>query len=194
MALSDEPDGAPDLEAALCGDDECYWVVKDSDVKVDTAGRFITITVDPFVSWVEDTDTVCRRGMYAAALAIVLERAGYYTRVRIRYPDSTEPEGWSRRNGGDKYLLTLDLKDFGEPLDIARTMFWLAHPAALRHHIFGAYRGWRTDVYYSRTEPDRELEPGEVKAPAVVGYQTTQTVEEWFKASLEANGLTIEGF
>lgn len=195
LALSDEPDGAPDLEAALCGDDECYWVVKDSDVKVDAAGRFVTITVDPFVSWVVDVDTMCRRGMYAAALAIVLERAGYCTRVRIRYPDATEPERWSSPRMR-RYLLTVDLKDFGEPLDIARVMFWLAHPAALRHHIFGAYRGWRDDAFYSReeSERDRPLEPGEVKAPAVVGYQTSQSVEDWFKAALEQNGLTVEGF
>jgi hypothetical protein len=180
LAYSDEPDGDVDVERWLAGDDECYLIQTAGAFTVPVVGTFVDLILDPFASCVVDADVVLRRGVYFAALAYMLERAGYRVKIRLMMPTTGEGKHW---------LVEADLKDFAQPLDLPRALYWLAHPAALRQHMISAYRGQREDAIY-KWGGGFEWPVDAVVAPRI----TADTdLDSWLAGLLSKFNLVLEG-
>ena len=179
LCHTDEPDGEIDVAMAIDGEDECWIAPTQGRQRLPAQGRFVNLILDPFASSSVDADVILKRGTYFVALATMLERGGYRTRIGLRMPNEGSGKTW---------LLDISIKGYAEDLDLPRVFFWLAHPGALRHLIIGAYCNYRTDGVGPRQN-------GTIPEDAIVapGITSNSDLDGWLEKTLADNGLTVEG-
>lgn len=187
---------APDVGAFLNGEPENMF----ARAEVETAGpgKILRIAANGSCSWDVSRDSIMRRGAAIVALIDALESAGYSCEVILGF------SAWdSFRNPGECSFDSMPLKSAGEPLDIDRAAFALAHPSMLRRLVFscketdGPFMRVAASHYgYSKTHDNRKsgLEDG---ADIYIGSMFTgdrpdSEMLAWFRAQLARAGITFE--
>lgn len=165
IRYEDEPGEDVDVGAYLSGEDATFLVTADTDVARMGGRSAVRLRHSLFLSSGVTAEQAVIRGIAALAIVHLLETAG--VRVAVELDMS-----WSKSNRNGR--LTCALKHYGEPADLPRLAFWLAHPAALRRVVFAATSAQFTN-HYHRPEPDDDdvIRVG----GAMVGYGDVDAAE-----------------
>lgn len=115
--------GSPNIGGYLRNDPECMYRFRRSKQSGD---KILTLHSNIFYSSMVNAVQIARRGAAVAALAILLEEAGY--QVCLNAVGSLLPS----RGGSGAYNFLLTLKAPGEIIDLKRVAFVMAHPAFFR--------------------------------------------------------------
>jgi hypothetical protein len=118
-----------DIGRAMDGEAEC-WL--DPYERVDLGDGIVTIGVSVSASAGMNAEVLFQRGSAACALAVLIEESGRQVEITL---ESTV-FGYSERGGS--YTIVVPLKTAGQPLDVDRVTFAVAHPATFRRLVFGA--------------------------------------------------------
>jgi hypothetical protein len=136
----DQP-GILDMGAYLAGDPEC-WQVPTPTI-VEASGGLVHILVNASYDCGRNEEQVWAHGAAVATLCETLEQSGRSVRLTLGYLVRSYRD--NVRYESNTYVR---LKDFGEPLNMGRLVFALAHPAMLRRIIFRVFER------YTREERD----------------------------------------
>lgn len=156
----------PDVALFLSGEPEC--MVEYQLQASPKAGRVITVVAGICVSAGIDTETVIKRGQAIGGLVLALSRIGLT--VELWTDVSTD-------SGGKRGTVKTMVKGANDTLDMARIMYAVAHPSAMRvlglaaMHSFpkGHQEALHIGITYgSVSQPDpREYPDGAVILPAL---------------------------
>lgn len=118
-----------DVGRMLTGEPE-HWVRWETlnDAAVAPANRCVHIIMNGTVHCGVDRRTIIARGAAVAALAALLEYAGYNVRL-----DVVHASGWRTM-----HAYVIRIKDYGQPVDAGTLAFAVAHPSSLRRLAFSA--------------------------------------------------------
>lgn len=173
---------------------ECMGSFTEVEI-VDGKGKIVKILMNLSVSYGVDTKTIMRRGAAAAALIDALETAGR----------SCELEIAAGSEGGNKEMMTIvPVKHAGEPLELDRLAFLLAHPSSFRRLFFSAWEHEPKDIRHAiGIKPGHGygscLNHADEKATVVVPtldlrtHPTDESLLEWVKSELKKQGCYVDG-
>lgn len=141
----DEPGEDVDVSAYLAGEDAVFLATADTDRAVRGGRSAVRLRHSLFAGYDVSAAELVTKGIAAAAIVHLLEAAG--VRVAVELDMS-----WSYGAAGS---LVCVLKHYGEPADIPRLVYWLAHPSALRRVVF-AVTSEHFETHYHRPVLDDE--------------------------------------
>ena len=185
ITYTDEPDGDIDVGMWLSGEDE-HWVTscESSTASQNGSDRAVTIAIDAFMSVLHNASDYMRRGVILGALVSVLERSGYATEILMRHASNPSCPDRSPLSTDD-----ITVKEFEQPLDLARAIFWIVHPSAYRRFALVANADWRSDPDYNSpiglSDDDHTI-----IAPPIT-WQVEQ-IEQWLADTFKRFGIAAE--
>jgi len=115
----------------LSGSPVCMSQIK--PIKVATVGRVVTILVNGGFSAGVDTADVKRRGVAICALVEALNLMQHSTEIWVEIPMGATS---GKHEAGSRHVTLFKLKSAEDELDMARLMYVIAHPSALRRTWF----------------------------------------------------------
>lgn len=124
-----------DVAAYLSGVPEC--MIDCEPLQLSSQGRVVTFLIPATYSYTVPHDHVMNRGVALAALCSAIITAAHSVEVWSGYACSMPPRRPRDRTG--RYCAVARVISAGEPLDVARLMFAMAHPAMLRRLWFGVW-------------------------------------------------------
>lgn len=175
----------------LNGEPECFV----NYVPPEKPRKPLRIVVNAAASAAVDAQALINRGAAIAAAIDVLERRGYMVELDIIQ---------SIKNGKTEYTTIARAKDMGQPIDLDRMAFCLAHPAYLRRIIFGVEEQEEKDIQikigvgdgYGTPNEDHEIEHDIYFAKTFMGegrkFATPELAANWVKQVLIQHDLIAE--
>ena len=127
----------PDVDAYLRGDPECMFHVKEEY----TEKKIITMQISVAVHSGISPKIIYWRGAVAVAIANALETKGFSVNLLVDYSTG--------RSSPQMVSVVVPAKSAGQPLDLDRMAFLLAHPGSLRRLAFS--------IYEHQTDAERHL-------------------------------------
>lgn len=124
-----------DVAAYLSGVPEC--MIDCEPRQLSSQGRVVTFLIPATYSHTVPHDHVINRGVALTALCSTIITAAHSVEVWSGYACSLPPRRPGDRVG--RYCAVARVISAGEPLDVARLMFAMAHPAMLRRLWFGVW-------------------------------------------------------
>lgn len=151
---------AVDMGAYLNGEPEC--MIEYPVTPMPSTGRVVTICTSISASSAVSAESLIKRGMMIAALAMLLERLGYNTEI---WADL------SARGGGAVLHERVLVKSANDTIDGARILYAIANPSMLRVLGFAVMHGLDYDIarklgvgssYGSPSTPEADLPEGTI--------------------------------
>jgi len=197
-----------DVGLYLSGEPECCRRLDLVDSIIGSARPFIRIVISGTVSAGVSTEVITTRGAAIAALADLMELAGYAVQVDVIFPNSSQRYG----KGGRYLCSTVHVKQSSERLDLDSLTFWTAHPSALRRIAFARWEaldeenrrtfGFGTSGYdrcgYGNVcdPPAADLEGVDVYlGSALLGadhWNSPEKARAWIESSLGTLGVKLQ--
>jgi hypothetical protein len=156
------------------------------------SGKIVKIRLNSSVSGGVGTGTIMRRGAVACALIDALESAGRSCEVEIA---SSTHDGW-------KVATTVPIKSAGEPLELDRMAYNLAHPSSFRRLMFSAWEHLPDEIrhangYFGGTYGMPTSYTGgqcdiDVPHMSLREYPDDASLLAWIKEQLIAQGCEID--
>ena len=190
---ADTEGAALDIGLYCAGEPE-HWITPTPRATDMPSGAVCVLTINGAASHTVTADVLEARGSALAALAMLLEKAGRPTEIRLIY---------SLGDRSDAHCsLSIILKQPGQPLDIDRVTFACAHPAAFRRIGFGVQEtlgdavrkqfGFESGGGYGAMAAAPASMLGDIHIPAAVGsdmqWQSADAAEKWLTKHLAAQG------
>lgn len=160
------------------------------------AGKIVKILMNMSVSAGIQRETIMKRGAAVVALVDALESAGRSVEI--------EMAAKSRSTGGENfYTVTVPIKAAGEPVELDRMAFLLAHPSSFRRLMFACWENEteevRSEFHYhhngSYSMPERHKdESADIDVPemSLERHDGDATALAWIRAELKRQGCTME--
>lgn len=179
LCYEDEPGEDVDVSMYLAGEDSCFVAMRATDTTVRGGRSAVTVRHNMFASAHVNMREQVVRGLIATAIVHLLETAG----VRV----SVELDVRWTHGGRDGSLLTT-LKHYGEPADIPRLTYWLAHPSAFRRVVFAI-----VSPHFRNMSSEPQYDPDDVirVSDALVGGGNVDAVAV-ARQTLAAAGFVLE--
>ncbi|MPZ86356.1 MAG: hypothetical protein GEV28_40695, partial [Actinophytocola sp.] len=124
-----------DVGAYLAGVPEC--MVDATPRRTSTRGRVVTFVVPATYTNTTPHELVRNRGFALAALSAAIIEAGHSVEIW---------SGWACMLGADRYTAMARVISAGEPLDVGRLIFAVAHPLMCRRLWFAVWDAQRESV------------------------------------------------
>jgi hypothetical protein len=181
-AVHDVVGSTVDVGLYLSGEPECMVDMRLAPTV--KAGRVITLCASVSRSGAISVDVITRRGRIVVALAIALSQLGYALEI---WGDQT-----TNTDGGLVVQLRYLLQPAGEPLDVERVMFGLAHPAmsralgfAIRDSCPKGFNGWSQ----LPQDPIEDLPEGTLYLPCLLSEVDIPDADKQLEAWLRQLGI-----
>lgn len=190
-----------DVPLFLEGEPECWRRPEEVYSETGTARRHVRILFNGTVSGGVPVEVINARGAALAALVDLLELAGHAVTLDLVHSSGR----------GEVFSQIVALKPANERADLAKLMFWLAHPSALRRMAFayweglsqadrqkhsfvkhGGYGQCQTPYLDEAERPDVYIGEGNIGTPEGRGLWTDlAATKKWLSATLAELGVRI---
>lgn len=173
---------------------ECMGSFVESEQVTAGSGKIVRILMNLSASACVDAETIMRRGAACCALVDALESAGRSCEIVL-----------SAASGGGWNVETyIPVKAAGEPLEMDRMAFLLAHPSSFRRLMFSAWEHEAEDVrranqfhldeiygYPAKTKD----ESANIVIPEADAreHSSDAAILQWIASELRAQGCELEG-
>lgn len=125
---------SPDVAAFLCGDPENMFARE--YIETETVGKIIRLVVNGTASAGIDSKEIIKRGALIVALVDSLEMSGFSVEVILTFHG---------KDAGVSTEQIITVKSAGDPVEIDRLAFCIAHPSCFRRLGFSC---WEHDPLY----------------------------------------------
>lgn len=133
-----------DIGRFVTGEPEVFGEYVETEVqRTATPPKIIRIVVNVCVSAGVDTGVIIKRGAAMTALVTALERHGRRCEIDVVAPNQM---GYNSQ----RFDLVIRAKEAGEPMQLDKMVFLMAHPAILRRLIFSSWEHGNRDATPSR--------------------------------------------
>lgn len=143
----------PDVPRAIAGD-PCAMIEIE---RTESPSKIIPILIDITTPAMTDTESIKRRGGAVVSWLDHLENKGWSVELTVRF------SGCNDFRGKEVFCQHVVVKQAGEPMDIDRLLFMMAHPAGLRRLMFHL----------------QDLQPGTVALSSCRGVFNDRTLDEF---------------
>ena len=182
-----------DIGLVMQGVPEC-WYMLTSRIVEGTGTRQLRLVFNNCVSAGISTEVMTRKGAAAVALVQCLELAGFRVEIALK-------NGLASSYGqGSSYIFQTVLKDAGQPIDIDRIVYALAHPSAFRRIGFSIFEGDQEfmDAHSSGYGYPAEV-PKSMRGDIYIGssllggsqWDSAEATEEWILNELQRQGVKL---
>jgi hypothetical protein len=167
------------------------WQRYDFEVTEGTGTRHVKIVFNAAVSCGVDADTIIAKGSAIAALVQLLEMTGCQVEVWMG-------QGWKGSSTGNVKEILVQIKEPGQPLDLPRLVFALAHPSTTRRLAFALLEADK--VYIDVDEMghgfphDVRMQGDIVLGRAMYGetqWKNPDETRKWIIETLKQQGVTV---
>lgn len=121
-----------DMGRFLSGEPEC--MIESQPIKIARKGRAVRIVVNASARADTPAATIKARGAAVLALVDILSRLQHP--LEVWSAEATNPGGRGGTKVPERLVHLVKVQDAAQPVDLARIMFALAHPAMLRQCFF----------------------------------------------------------
>jgi hypothetical protein len=186
VTVNDVAGFAPDVPAFLTGSPDCMLARETEETE--GAGKILKIVVQGVASFAISKMEIMRKGALIVALVDALESAGRSVELVV---DFTSGDTAPNRTSA-----SLTAKRAGEPVEIDRLAFVLAHPSMLRRFAFGvfeknaAFMTWAGSGYGTCGHAD---DRGDIYIPGSdLRVINDGEATKWIRAKLAEIGITFD--
>jgi hypothetical protein len=208
----ERPDIAFDVEGnfydigRFCADDPESGIRFENEiVEMPAAPKLIRIVYNNTASCNIDKDNLAAKGAPLAALVELLEFAGN----RVQLVVISHGVGTEQNPRAVQFMHTVTVKDFDQPLDMARVIFAVAHPSMMRRLGFrvaelasveaqaaiGRHYGWAVSGQNAQFLDDYGLTPdlffGASHLTFDNNWQTPKDAQRWLLEKLTEQGVRV---
>ena len=175
----------PSVPMYCAGDPACMMTDLTPDQRA--SKPIIRIDIGKDTSWTTDSKAIMLRGAAALSLANELERQGQS--VELRIVGSSRSHGWKKTPKTFRWSVVF--KPAGQPLDLDRAAFALAHPATLRRlglALYEQHADLHADFhpgYGSPTFEPNDPNPSTIFIPAPSGRETPDSARTAVRLAYE---------
>lgn len=177
---------SPDVGAFLQGEPENMFARE--DIEVETVGKIVHLVVNGTASAAISSKEIIKRGALIVALVDALEASGFSVEATLTFHGKI---------GGVETEQFIPIKSAGEPVEIDRLAFCIAHPSCFRRLGFSCWEhdaAYMAKCYYSGYGRCAESnEKGDIYVPSSdLTYITDGEASAWVKSHLAPLGITFD--
>lgn len=184
---------APDVGAFLAGEPESMF----SRETVETVGigRILRIVVNRSVSCGISSERIMERGAFICAAVDALESAGYSCELSCV---ATCSESGGHCETEHDFIVSIPVKSAGEPLELDRAAFALAHTAFFRRLVFSVmetdapFMARNSHNYGYPAEAPEDMRGDLYFGRALLGEVDDRTMREWTISEMQRLGITFD--
>lgn len=166
------------------GDPECMVIDPGADIR--NSKPIVRIDYNHWIHAGVTVEAMMLRGAAVISLAETLEARGYSTELRIIGNTQSYARGRVKT-----WRYSIVYKRAGEPLDLDRAAFAIAHPASMRRLAFALLEQSPTLVEFypgygmPLGQPNDKLSDGTIFVPGVLGRETPETARQAVQSAAE---------
>lgn len=176
-----------DVAAYLTGEPE-HWYTLESKLE-NRDGKVFKIVFNGSVSAGVDTNVITAKGAAVSALVQILEITGNKTEIELVY---------TAQGYGQPFETIIPLKAAGQPLDLDRVIFALAHPSNFRRLVFSCWEGCLEFESYGTGygSPSRDAtDKGDIYFKSAMygepAWTNPDSATAWIIEELKKQGITV---